>query len=70
MFLFIQCFCVVCTHWIQVLIAFLFPSSLSKKYGYRKSGTDKRIFYRQQPKPEWARKEIIRLKALMQDVGK
>ena len=69
MFQFIQWFCVVCTYWLQVIFTFLFPSKFSKKYGYRKPKTDKQIFYRQKPKPEWVKKEIIRLKALMLEAG-
>ena len=69
MFLFLHWFCVVCMHWLQVLLAFLFPSRFSKRCGQRKPIADNKPFYRSQPKPEWVRKEIIYLKALMIDIG-
>ncbi|MDO9289651.1 MAG: integrase core domain-containing protein [Thermodesulfovibrionales bacterium] len=58
----------VCTHWLKVFLAFIFPISRSR-FGWRKVKTDKQTFYRSQPKPEWVRKEIIRLKALMSETG-
>lgn len=53
----------------------LFPSYALPRYGRKKrhdqstkDGT-KPIYYRTAPKPEWVRKEIIRLKALMPQTG-
>jgi len=36
---------------------------------HTKARRAKKIFYRRQPKPEWVRKEVIRLKALMPEAG-
>ena len=69
MFLFMNWLCVVCMQWIQVFLYFLFPSRFPQRFGRRKKQTDKQIFYRRQPKPEWVKHEIIRLKALMADAG-
>ena len=60
---------VVYAYWLRVLLSFLFPSRYRSKFGWRKTKPDKKIFYRRKPKPEWVRKEIIRLKALMHEVG-
>ncbi|MBI4684542.1 MAG: hypothetical protein HY755_05030, partial [Nitrospirae bacterium] len=54
---------------LRVFLYFLFPSRYRLRFGWRKTKTDKQTFYHRQPKPEWVRKEIIRLKALMHEVG-
>lgn len=69
MFLFLKWLWDVCACWLRVLLSFLFPSRFSSRFGRRKVKADKNIFYRRQPKPEWVRKEIIRLKALMPRAG-
>ncbi len=69
MFLFLWWILVICTHWLRVFFAFLFPARFSQKFGRRKSKIDKKEFYHRQPKPAWVRKEIIRLKALMPEAG-
>lgn len=60
---------VVCAYWLQVFLAFLSPSRFSQKFGRRKSKANNKTFYRRKPKPEWVRKEVIRLKALMPEAG-
>ena len=47
----------------------IFPEKFNPKFGRRKPKIDKKIFYHRQPKPAWVTKEIIRLKALMQEAG-
>lgn len=43
--------------------------SRRRPYGYRKLSEPQRTAYRRRRKPEWVRKEIIRLKALMRESG-
>mgnify|MGYP001568136255 CR=1 FL=1 len=69
MFLFLKCVRVVFAYWLQIFLAFLFPSGHYLKFGRRKVKEDNKPFCRCRPKPEWVRKEIIRLKALMHEVG-
>ncbi|KAF0143503.1 MAG: Integrase core domain-containing protein [Nitrospirae bacterium] len=69
MFLFFRWLKAVCMHWLRSLIAFLFPSKYRLKSGWRKAEPDKKTFYRRQPKPAWVIQEVIRLKALMAEVG-
>ncbi len=65
MFRFLKCVRDVYIHLLRVFLAFLFPSKFPRRFGWRKSETDKKTFYHRQPKPEWVRQEVIRLKALM-----
>ena len=69
MFMFVQWLRFVCTYWSQVFLAFLFPPKFPKKFGQRKPISDSKTFYRYKPKPAWVINEVIRLKALMAEVG-
>ena len=69
MFLILWRMWVVCIHWLQIFLVFLFLARFSQRFGRRKSKIDKKEFYHRQPKPAWVRKEIIRLKALMPEAG-
>jgi transposase InsO family protein len=55
--------------WLRVILDFLFPAKFPRRFGQRKSETDKKTFYRRQPKPAWVKQEVIRLKALMAEAG-
>lgn len=69
MFLFLKCVWDVCAYWLQVFLAFLFPSGHLKRFDRRRAKIDEKVFCRRQPKPAWAIQEIIRFKALMPQAG-
>lgn len=55
--------------WIVVQFESWLAENLRRKHGSRRRGLALTTSFRSQPKPAWVSREIIRLKALMPDVG-
>ncbi len=72
MFLYLRRLFIVCAHRLKaflVFLSFLFSAKFRHEFGRGASKVDKKIFYRSQPKPQWVKHEIMKLKALMPQAG-
>lgn len=59
----------LCHLYLPTLYFLLFPSKQSMHFGQRKTVVPVHKFYLHPKKPKWVKKEIIRMKAFMPDVG-